>query len=311
MEARFLRWAKGRMGRFSLPEPPAPVPVPPIPSAGAPAATDSAETQNYSEMEHTQIRSACSLTCAQYDQVGLVPNVYVKILTEGRTTSKVAKVLQDALKPSEEEDTPVDIFVSTELAKDVKELNFGYGNDKSFETCHRGISPFGVSAVTQETASFRRRLAERAKQATTLSMEDVATLESAPGPCPSTYDGLLRLLLAYQKLLRKVCGTLCGHYLEVRQIRRVLAINNAMYERVSPSQVAQVLWGIFLDARQFFSSTANGDDLPKSNLHFMRSWLESGSVKESIGCPVEKLLGVAQQPDAGAGTMNSDSGLFQ
>ena len=51
----------------------------------------------------------------------------MKILTEGRTTSKVAKVLQDALKPSEDEDTPVDIFVSTDLAKDVKELNFGYG----------------------------------------------------------------------------------------------------------------------------------------------------------------------------------------
>ena len=57
MEARFLRWAKGRFEKYSLPEPPAPVPIPPMPPAGAPAATDSAETRNFSEMEHTQIRS--------------------------------------------------------------------------------------------------------------------------------------------------------------------------------------------------------------------------------------------------------------
>ena len=192
---RFSRWAKGRLVKITLPEPAAPAQVPP-PAAAAPLVIDTSDKRNYSEMEHDRIRSACSLTCAQYEQAGLVPNIYIKMLTEGRTTSKVAKVLHEALRPTDDEDTPVNIFVSADLAKDIKELNLGYGNDKSFDSCHRGISPFGVLAVSQETASFRRRAAERAQHAMMLSMEDVTSMESGPGPCPTTYDGLLRLLLA-------------------------------------------------------------------------------------------------------------------
>ena len=247
LDDRFAKWAKGWMARITLHEPTAPVQVI-APVASAPIAADTSDKRNFSEMEHSQIRAACSLTCAQYEQAGLMPGVYTKMLTKGHTMYKVAKVLQVALYPTNDEDTPVNIYVSSDMAKDLKELNFGFGNDKAFDTCHRGISPFGMSAVSQEMASFCHWAAERAQHATMLSMEDIASLESGPGPCPTTYDGLLHLLLAYLKLLRTVCGHLCGHYTKVHQIRRVLAMNQGQFENLSPNQVAHILWGVFLDS---------------------------------------------------------------
>jgi hypothetical protein len=43
-----------------------------------------------------------------------------------------------------------------DMAKDVKELNFGYNNDVAYDSCHRGLSPFAVIGVSMATASKRR-----------------------------------------------------------------------------------------------------------------------------------------------------------
>ena len=39
-----------------------------------------------------------------------------------------------------------------------------------------------------------------------LTSADVAMMEYQPGPCPCTYDGMLRLLAAYLKLLTVLFG---------------------------------------------------------------------------------------------------------
>jgi hypothetical protein len=61
---------------------------------------------------------------------------------------------------------------------------------------------------------------------------------------------------------------------------------------MSPEKVAEVLWSIFMDARNYFSQLAQGDVLPVSTLNLARHWLQSGSIKTTEGCPINRLLGI-------------------
>jgi hypothetical protein len=47
----------------------------------------------------------------------------------------------------------VHLGVTADMAKDVKELNFRFDNDLSYDTSHHGHSPFTVIGVSMTTAS--------------------------------------------------------------------------------------------------------------------------------------------------------------
>jgi hypothetical protein len=223
-DRKVLSWAKRRLAPFrSVPEaaqmPMMPPPDPALWGAGL-AATSNAAAKQYSELEHTKIRLMCSLTEEQYDTMR--PPVYSQMLSEGRTMAKVDALLHQCLAPNYDADVPVHIFVTQDMVRDLKDLRFGRNSDFSFETCHRGISPFAVVAVSQEAASHRKRAQERARRATLLTPGDVESLESRPGLCPHDYAGMMRLLAAYLWFLTVMSGTQCSHYLEVKEVRRIL-----------------------------------------------------------------------------------------
>eukprot|EP00978_Attheya_sp_CCMP212_P041061 scaffold230803_cov42-Attheya_sp.AAC.1 len=78
-------------------------------------------------------------------------------------------------------DHPVSIFVSRDLAMDIKELRFGYhGGGKDYESCHRGISPFAVVPVSAEPASARRRAQDRMSGVSHLTSSDAQAMETSP-----------------------------------------------------------------------------------------------------------------------------------
>ena len=87
------------------------------------------------------------------------------MLEEGRTTLKVRYLLEDVFKPSDTFSLDsVDLNVRDELAKDIKKLNLGFNNDLSYETSHRGVSPFSVLGISLTTASRHRRAADGLSQ---------------------------------------------------------------------------------------------------------------------------------------------------
>jgi hypothetical protein len=49
----------------------------------------------------------------------------------------------------------IHILVSKEMAKDFKNLDFGFNGDASYSMCHQGISPFMVIPVSLAQASQR------------------------------------------------------------------------------------------------------------------------------------------------------------
>jgi hypothetical protein len=88
----------------------------------------------------------------------------------------------------------VHIHVTADLAKDVKELNFGNNNDLTYDNCHRGLSPFALIGVSMATASKRRRHKDRFSRTSTLTLAEVASAETTPNTIPSEYHGMINLL---------------------------------------------------------------------------------------------------------------------
>jgi hypothetical protein len=95
----------------------------------------------YSLLELGKIQPACSLEDAEFNTEK--PNMYGRMLTKGRKTiARVRALLEDILRPQGDMSTllTVVVHVTDNLARDVKELNFGYQNDR---TIWRGMSMTG------------------------------------------------------------------------------------------------------------------------------------------------------------------------
>ena len=135
----------------------------------------------------------------------------------------------------------------------MKDLKFGWGNENTYDTCHRGISPFAVLQVSMEQQTKRRKVQERADRATHMSTDDVRSLEGDPGCCPGSYYNMLSLIKRYIRLLTVLFGAGCTHLLEVQAVFQVLSDKSAIYESMSAALVAETLWQIFVDAREYFS----------------------------------------------------------
>ena len=309
-DRELTRWALRRLSPFLLAAPavaavaPAGVPVlPPMAEGGNPtagimppgmppggAATllayEAREAKIYSPLEHERIRMACGLEPPNYD-VGRPP-IYGMILAEGRSMVKVEAVLQKCLAPAPDDWDPVRVYISQELVRDVKDLKFGWGNENTYDTCHRGMSPFAVLQVSMEQQTKRRKTQERADRATFLSTDDVRALETEPGCCPSNYYGMMNLLKRYIHLLTVLFGARCSHLLEVQGMYMILAEKIGVYETMSCELIAETMWQVFLDARNCFSHM--GPRLPESTLYAVRHDIKGCALKVTINCPLALLL---------------------
>ena len=262
----------------------------------------------FSPFEHERTRLACGLGPANYE-LGRPP-LYAAMLAEGRTLPRVEAVLQRALAPPPGDWDPVRIYVSAELVRDMKDLKFGWANENTYDTCHRGISPFAVLQVSMEVQNKRRKIQERADRATYLSTDDVRSMEAEPGACPHGYYGMLNLIRRYIRMLTVLFGPGCVHLLEVQGVYQVLSDKAGVYETMSGELVAETLWQIFIDAREYFSQT--GPELPVSQLFALRDSIRSCTLKETINCPVDRLLGrlspsvaLVSQTTSGGGSRGS------
>jgi hypothetical protein len=150
--------------------------------------------KEYSILETSKIQAACGLTDAQWCTD--LPELNPRMLEEGRTTARIKALLEDIFRP-------VDLFslelvqlsATDDMAKDVKNISYGYNNDLSYEPrSHRGVSPFAVTGVFMATASWRRRQAERYTRTSNLILAEVAMADTNPDPIPTGYHGLVNLV---------------------------------------------------------------------------------------------------------------------
>jgi hypothetical protein len=201
---------------------------------------------------------------------------------------KVEALLQKFLAPAPNDWDPISVYATQELVRDMKDLKFGWGNENTHDTCHRGISPFTVLQVSTDRQTKRCKTQERADCATYLSTDNVRALEAKPGCCPASYHWMLNLLKRYNRLLTVLFGASCSHLTEVRGVYQALAEKIAVYETISAELIAETLWRVFVDARERFSHMGPG--LPESQLYSLRHDLRGCSLRVSINCPVAQLL---------------------
>jgi hypothetical protein len=84
------------------------------------------------------------------------------MLEEGRTTERIKALLEYIFCPADLFSLEsVQLSATDDMAKDVKNLNYGYNKDLCYELSHRGVSPFAVIGVSMVTASRCRRQADR------------------------------------------------------------------------------------------------------------------------------------------------------
>jgi hypothetical protein len=298
-EPRLLSWAATRCAPHRLP-----MPIQPGPPAGAPTGTtaptamSTSNEATFTPLETLQLLAACSLSAADFSEEP--PQVYTAMLQEGRTKAAIERILARALTPDMDSEHPINVFVSQDLVNDVKVLRYGYSGDLSYASCHRGISPFAVAAVTAEQAASRRRKEDRLSRVTSPTAQDLEKAETSPSQIPTDYNGLVALLHSYLTLLRVLCGTDCAHYIGVRGLRSVLVRNRPMWESISHINIAFTLWEIFVDARRFFSSSLGPDgELPTSMLAMAQGFLQTGTVKSQETAPMNLLLGQTRPAPAG------------
>jgi hypothetical protein len=134
----------------------------------------------------------------------------------------------------------------------------------------------------------RGKTQERADRATYLLTEDVRALEAEPGCCTGSYYAMLRLLRRYICLLIVRFGAGCSHLTKLQGIYQVLAEKVTVYETMSAELIAEILWQVFVDARE--CSSHLGPGLPDSQLYSLRHDIRDCSLHVSINCPVALLL---------------------
>jgi len=125
----------------------------------------------------------------------------------------VLSLLVDTLPPQEEllVLTTVVVHVTDNLAKDVKELNFGYRNDRTYNMCHWGLLPCTAVNVLVSTMSSQSRKIDQLKQAIFLTPANVAGGDSFPNPIPTQYIDAMELLKRHICLLDVIVGSHCHH----------------------------------------------------------------------------------------------------
>ena len=303
LDRTLARWGARKMAPYRKVTPPAAAAMPmgaaTLPAPMMPGYFEPSKEKVFSPGEQERIRLACGLVPANFE-VGRPP-IYSAMLAEGRTMPKVEAVLQQFLAPAYNDWDPIRIYVSAELVRDMKDLKFGWGNENTYDTCHRGISPFAVLQVSMEQQTKRRKVQERADRATHLSTDDVRSLEGDPGCCPGSYYNMLSLIKRYIRLLTVLFGAGCTHLLEVQAVFQVLSDKSAIYESMSAALVAETLWQIFIDAREYFSH--HGPNLPVSTLFALRDSIKNCTLQATINCPVDQLLG--RQPASAAVVSNA------
>jgi hypothetical protein len=277
-----------RLHRFRLPMlavPPVQPLAGPVPAVLAPAGA----ATEYSEMESDLLLASCGISDAEWTTE--LPILYERMLAEGRTVVKVRSILQVLTRPKEISMDAIALQITDDMARDVKDLNFGSNNDTSYSGCHRGISPFTVVPVLSATAAKRKRREQRLMQVTSIRYDDLPKIESNPDPLPKDFAGLLHLLKSYMALLMVVVGVKCPHYIQVRSIGLELNSNRQAFENVNARDVATIVWQIFLDSRRFFTDAINDTGTPPvSRLAHLLGNIQAGHIPVFNNVPFRELL---------------------
>lgn len=89
------------------------------------------------------------------------------------------------------------VYVSDNMVKDVKAVNYGRGSDLAYADCHRGLTPFMCPAVPAKRHKEMDQIHEWQTRATLVTPDDIHRSKTGPGNLPRGLHGLLQHLSHY------------------------------------------------------------------------------------------------------------------
>ena len=144
-------------------------------------------------------------------------------------------------------------------ANEIRHLDFGLYFDEAYEQSHQGLSITSGWYLNQSPTEARNSqdADDQMRTATLTTQEDQANMLGKPGRAPTIVEKLTHAVHVHLLCLDTIIGLNGNHQKWVRLIGDIL---NDKYVELSltASQIIDIFWTIFRDARFFFDHTETG-----------------------------------------------------
>jgi hypothetical protein len=160
---------------------------------------------------------------------------------------------------------------------------------------HRGCTIFSVLYKEFSQIHTENERQKRYESASHHTMDDVEKMElELELVLPRDYDGVLKALQNYEKLLAETIGGECHHWTWVKKLIKVYKAGKEALEQIIDLKKGLILlWNVHVDSRDFFFQCikwSDGEDLPRSKLKNTVTHLEDERVCQKDTMPMEAIL---------------------
>jgi hypothetical protein len=232
--------------------------------------------------------------------------VYGKVDREGHTTDNYSWVMRRLVVAVPGSAHMCNVHITPKLVPTVKLLNFLADDNRTFDGCAKGITPFSVLWLSADMVNSDLAKERYYQESTLKSTANVRKWESSSRfDLPTSLRGLVQVLTNCIRLVKVLFGNKFPHLLCVIQVQDGLDYHKRLLEgRVTPALMINVLWWVHQDAQEFFDRCENWDKgkaLPCSMLQTMVvSLVDNVNIQITLTCPVADFLG--QDPSTTTGT---------
>jgi hypothetical protein len=264
-------------------------------------------TGTIQEAKLTESKLRILQACSGEDNRSLfvLSKVYAKVDWEGHTTDNYSWVMWQLVVAIPGSTHKYNMHIPPKLVVMVKLLNFLADDDRTFNGCAKGITPFSVPWLLAEMVNNDLAKERYYQESTLKSTADIRKWESSSRfDPPMSLQELVRVLTNYIRLVEVLFKNKCPHLLCVIQVQDGLDYHKRLLEgRVTPALMINVLWRVHQDARQFFNRCKKweeGNALPRSMLQTMvASLVDNVDIQMTLTCPGADFLGPGRSTTTG------------
>jgi len=204
-----------------------------------------------------------------YSWCGLMPDEHLPpfwaAFNDTKSNGARHFVLNSFLACEQRINVHVQYTMRAEFLRDLKTRDFFHPHQVTF--LNRGISPFSIQQLTEETAGEIHNEADAAEIATYVGVEDVLRRQTKGAAyIPTEPYMFLELVASFKALVHVLFGSASPLYLDAKEFYNI-ALEGQKYGHLSsirlyqPDWFAHVLWQIYLYTQNYFDTSLRLDQL--------------------------------------------------
>ena len=197
--------------------------------------------------------------------------------------------------------------MTKKMVATLKSGNYSATNDRTYEGCTTGVTPFAVPHLSPKLAHEDEMDYQAFEEATHKTQaENRKFLAGQKFVPPKKLEEAIRVLNNYICWLEVMFGSVCPHLLQVVRLRDALDDNHDVLDpALNKYLLLTILWRVHEDARRYFDKAKKwnqGEPLPTSNLRGMVDLLEyDQQMSKSLTCPFDDFFNENKTTPGGGG----------